>query len=200
MISSWHRRAPMQHAMPSCPVAQPHSLAAAWVGIFSARLRIGKPKPQPQTRSPTLGKSRSFVAAGAADWASETSSVRGVRVQDEISAPSKRTPAQRAMGGGLGGVSGNSSWLRGLDAYSRHKKFINDYVLSYGKERTDRYGVCRGGGGHAFMFPPCLFIISSQPLDKTAHHPPCARHWYRSNGLGLWVSVDGGCRESIKQS
>ena len=29
--------------------------------------------------------------------------------------------------------------LAGLDAYSRHKKFINDYVLSYGKARVERY-------------------------------------------------------------
>ena len=88
--------------------------------------------PPPRNSLTHADASRSFVAAGAADWASETSSVRGVRVQDEVSAPTRHAPAQRAMGGGLGGVSGNSSWLRGLDAYSRHKKFINDYVLSYG--------------------------------------------------------------------
>jgi hypothetical protein len=32
-----------------------------------------------------------------------------------------------------------SNGLLGLDAYSRHKKFINDYVLCYGKERAQLY-------------------------------------------------------------
>ena len=79
----------------------------------------------------------------AGEYASEVGSVTSsVAVRDPLldASSAKRSappplPSRSAIETRWPGGSG----LLGLDAYSRHKKFINDYVLSYGKERASRY-------------------------------------------------------------
>ena len=63
--------------------------------------------------------------------------------RDEISAPLAGTfggarPAPPRSVHGMSGAGGPSP-MAGLDAYSRHKKFINDYVISLGPKRVERY-------------------------------------------------------------
>jgi hypothetical protein len=83
-----------------------------------------------------------FVSAHlTADYASEVGSTIGSACsRDSLGSSERRRlpPPPRASNvpsANWPGVSG----LLGLDAYSRHKKFINDYVISYGKDRVTRY-------------------------------------------------------------
>ena len=93
-------------------------------------------------------KMTSFVEAHlAGDLASDAGSDCRLGPRDDISAPiagtfggSRPAPAPRAWHAGSGnkGVPGPSG-MGGLDAYSRHKKFINDYVISLGEKRVEKY-------------------------------------------------------------
>lgn len=64
--------------------------------------------------------------------------------RDAISVPiagtfgGSRPPPPSARSGHVGaGMQGPSP--AGMDAYSRHKKFINDYVISLGEKRVEKY-------------------------------------------------------------
>jgi len=92
-------------------------------------------------------KMTSFVEAHlAGDYASETGSTcgRGPQQQEPLfqssmgSRPPPPKPRVGHVGAGITGFAGPSP-MAGLDAYSRHKKFINDYVISLGEKRVERY-------------------------------------------------------------
>lgn len=72
--------------------------------------------------------------------------------RDEIAVPlagtlgSARPPPPAARTGHVGaGIQGygGPSVTAGLDAYSRHKKFINDYVITLGEKRVEKYLAAR---------------------------------------------------------
>ena len=85
-----------------------------------------------------------FVGAHlAGEYASEVGSTIGsVCSTDSVNSSKRSRPVPPPIPSRTSAPIGNwpgANGLLGLDAYSRHKKFINDYVLCYGQERAKLY-------------------------------------------------------------
>jgi hypothetical protein len=90
-------------------------------------------------------------AHAAEDYASERGSNARLGPVDDIAphqhgprrlaAAPHREAGERHEGEVRAGVAGwmSHATLKGLDAYSRHKQFINQYVIAYGKEKIKQY-------------------------------------------------------------